>query len=46
MAEPVRVALIGCGGIATAHLAGYRALPELGQIVVACDADAGEQDIR
>src|SRR5438067_1068560 len=41
MAEPVRVALIGCGGIATAHLAGYQALPELGQIVVACDSDAG-----
>src|SRR5947209_16182127 len=39
MAEPVRVALIGCGGIATAHLAGYRSLPELGRIVVACDAD-------
>ena len=40
MAEPVRVALIGCGGIATAHLAAYRALPELARVVVACDADA------
>jgi predicted dehydrogenase len=40
MGEPVRVALIGCGGIATAHLAGYAALPDLGRVVVACDADA------
>src|SRR6266536_4072620 len=40
MAEPVRVALIGCGGIATAHLIGYDALHELGRIVVACDTDA------
>jgi predicted dehydrogenase len=38
MAEPVRVALIGCGGIATAHLRGYTALPELGRVVVACDS--------
>jgi UDP-N-acetyl-2-amino-2-deoxyglucuronate dehydrogenase len=40
MAEPVRVALIGCGGIATAHLRGYAALPELGRVVVACDSNA------
>jgi predicted dehydrogenase len=40
MAEPVRVALIGCGGIASAHLSGYQALPELGRVVVACDSDA------
>lgn len=40
MAEPVRVALIGCGGIASAHLAGYQALPEFGRVVVTCDSDA------
>jgi predicted dehydrogenase len=40
MPEPVRVALIGCGGIATAHLGAYAALPELGRVVVACDTDA------
>ncbi len=46
MAEPVRVALIGCGGIATAHLRGYQALPELGRVVVACDTDAAAADRR
>jgi predicted dehydrogenase len=40
MAEPVRVGLIGCGGIATAHLRGYQALPELGRVVAACDTVA------
>jgi predicted dehydrogenase len=39
MAEPVRLALLGCGGIATAHLSAYAALPELGRVVVACDSD-------
>ena len=40
MPEPVRVALIGCGGIATANLRAYAALPELARVVVACDSNA------
>lgn len=40
MHPPLRVALIGCGGISRAHLAGYRAMPELGRVTVCCDADA------
>jgi predicted dehydrogenase len=39
MSAPVRVALIGCGGIASAHLRGYAALGDLGQVVATCDAD-------
>src|SRR6266571_1215911 len=40
MPEPVRVALIGCGGIATAHLRACAALSELARVVVACDSNA------
>ncbi|MBI2300053.1 MAG: Gfo/Idh/MocA family oxidoreductase [Armatimonadetes bacterium] len=35
----VRVALIGCGGITAAHLAGYRVLSELGRVTVCCDVN-------
>ncbi|MCC7492430.1 MAG: Gfo/Idh/MocA family oxidoreductase [Fimbriimonadaceae bacterium] len=39
MSEPLRLALVGCGGISKAHLAGFRALGELGQVTVCCDLD-------
>ncbi len=39
MSNSLRVALIGCGGISRAHLAGFRALPDLGRVVVCCDLD-------
>jgi predicted dehydrogenase len=39
MAEPVRVALIGCGGIAASHIRGYQALPELARVVGVCDTN-------
>ncbi len=39
MARKLRLALIGCGGIAGAHLRGYQNIPEAG-IVVACDVSA------
>jgi predicted dehydrogenase len=37
--EPIRVGLIGCGGIAVAHLNGYSKRPDLGRVVALCDAD-------
>ena len=37
--QPIRVGLIGCGGIAVAHLNGYSKHPELGRVVALCDVD-------
>ena len=36
---PVHVGLIGCGGIAVAHLNGYSKCPDLGRVVALCDVD-------
>lgn len=40
--KPIRLATIGCGGIARAHMNGYRAIaaraPELFELVAVCDA--------
>jgi predicted dehydrogenase len=40
---PLRVGLIGCGGIANTHLAGYR-LVEEAELVACCDVVAGKAD--
>ncbi len=37
--EPVRIGLVGCGGISGNHLAGIKLLPEA-ELVAACDVDA------
>ncbi|TAK26286.1 MAG: Gfo/Idh/MocA family oxidoreductase [Chloroflexota bacterium] len=38
MSQPMRIGLIGCGGIAHRHIAGYGAVAsELGVVVAACD---------
>ncbi|ACU84073.1 predicted dehydrogenase [Brachybacterium faecium DSM 4810] len=36
---PVRIGLIGAGGIATAHLAGYAAIPDRARVVAIADAN-------
>ncbi|MBI2301446.1 MAG: Gfo/Idh/MocA family oxidoreductase [Armatimonadetes bacterium] len=33
----VRIAMIGCGGIANSHAAGYEQLTDLGEVVYCCD---------
>ncbi len=35
--KPIRVGIIGCGGISQAHARGYQNLPELLQIAATCD---------
>ncbi len=37
MAERIRVALIGCGGISRAHARGYLQSPDLFEVVACCD---------
>ena len=37
--EKLRVAIIGCGGISNCHMQGYKALPELCEVVAVCDLD-------
>ena len=37
MAERIRVALIGCGGISQAHARGYLQSPDLFEVVACCD---------
>jgi len=35
--KPIRIGIIGCGGISQAHARGYKNLPELLQITATCD---------
>ena len=35
--KPIRVGLIGCGGISRAHAGGYQNLPDLLQVTATCD---------
>jgi UDP-N-acetyl-2-amino-2-deoxyglucuronate dehydrogenase len=35
--KPIRMGLIGCGGISRAHARGYQNLPELFQVTATCD---------
>ncbi len=48
MAEKVRIAIAGCGGISHAHLRGYKLLRETGVedfcITAACDVDKGRAE--
>ena len=37
----IRVGMVGCGGIAGAHLAGFALLPERVRITAVCDTDEG-----
>ncbi|MDW8120944.1 MAG: hypothetical protein RMK62_01340 [Armatimonadota bacterium] len=37
MEPPIRLGLIGCGGISRAHAAGYRACRDLFEVVATCD---------
>ena len=40
-----RIALVGCGGIAHAHINGYREVAaDLGEVVGACDPNEGTLD--
>lgn len=44
--KPIRIGLIGCGGISNAHARGYKSLPDLFQVVATCDLSeslAGER---
>ena len=44
--DPIRVGLIGCGGIALAHLNGYRQCQDLGTVVALADMDASAAEAR
>jgi len=35
--KPIRIGVIGCGGISRAHARGYESLPEILQVVATCD---------
>ena len=35
----LKVGIIGCGGISHAHMGGYKAIPELVEVVACCDLD-------
>lgn len=35
--KPIRIGLIGCGGISNAHARGYKNLPDLFQVTATCD---------
>lgn len=37
----LRIGMIGCGGIAGAHIAGFLGIPERAQITAVCDLDEG-----
>ncbi len=39
MDRKIRVALIGCGNISNSHTGGYKAVPELADVVACCDLD-------
>ncbi len=39
MDRKIRVALIGCGNISNSHIGGYKAVPELADVVACCDLD-------
>lgn len=39
MDRKMRVGIIGCGNISNCHLGGYKALPELVELVACCDID-------
>ena len=44
--DPIRVGLIGCGGIALAHLNGYRQCQHQGTVVALADVDLGAAEDR
>ena len=39
MDRKTRIGIIGCGGISHAHMGGYKAIPELVEVVACCDLD-------
>lgn len=39
MSEKIKVGIIGTGGISNCHMGGYKALPELVDVVAVCDID-------
>ncbi|MBR6554579.1 MAG: Gfo/Idh/MocA family oxidoreductase [Clostridia bacterium] len=44
MDRKIRVGIIGCGGIAGAHIVGYKSIPHLAEVVACCDLDAGKAE--
>ncbi len=39
MDRKIRIGIIGCGGISHAHMGGYKAIPDLVELVACCDLD-------
>ena len=44
MDRKIRVGIIGCGGIAGAHIVGYKSIPELAEVVACCDLDGNKAE--
>ena len=48
MTKPVRIGIVGCGGIATTHLEGYQLLKDKGcahfEIAAVCDVTPGRAE--
>ncbi|MBQ8325287.1 MAG: Gfo/Idh/MocA family oxidoreductase [Clostridia bacterium] len=44
MDRKIRVGIIGCGGIAGAHIGGYKTLTDIAEVVACCDIDGAKAE--